>query len=262
MSDATVTTPEIDVIEIVTPGLPGPPGQPGPRGPGGVQGPTGPAGPVGPSGPQGPPGGFVVAAVVPDVSHLPAAPTSAQAGQVWLVGTTSYVVYWWNGTAWQTLNMAAGPQGPPGPAGPTGPAGPQGAVGPTGAQGPVGATGATGGMDQLLPASWQDASSLLVTPWKALPGSLISYSLDGFGRCQLRGEVYFQGGNPGDASIIMTCPPGTTPTQNATLAAIEDVIPTRVYRVDVRTDGNIVLRFPVPQSTGQLFLDSLIWSKE
>jgi len=117
-------------------------------------------------------------------------------------------------------------------------------------------------MDQLLPASWQDASSLLVTPWKALPGSLISYSLDGFGRCQLRGEVYFQGGNPGDASIIMTCPPGTTPTQNATLAAIEDVIPTRVYRVDVRTDGNIVLRFPVPQSTGQLFLDSLIWSKE
>ena len=166
MTDAIVITPENDVIEILTPGLPGPPGQPGPQGPGGVQGPTGPAGPVGPSGPQGPPGGFVVAAVVPDVSHLPAAPTSAQAGQVWLVGTTSYVVYWWNGTAWQTLNMAAGPQGPPGPAGPTGPAGPQGAVGPTGAQGPVGATGATGGMDQLLPASWQDASSLLVTPWK------------------------------------------------------------------------------------------------
>jgi hypothetical protein len=63
---------------------------------------------------------------------------------VWLVGTTSYVVYWWNGTTWQTLNIAAGPQGPPGTTGATGPAGPQGVIGPAGAQGPTGPQGATG----------------------------------------------------------------------------------------------------------------------
>lgn len=262
MTDAIVITPETDVIEILTPGLPGPPGMPGPRGPGGVQGPAGPTGPVGPVGFHGPPGGFVVAAVVPDTSHLPATPTTAQSGQVWLVGTTTYVVYWYNGTAWQTLNVVAGPQGPPGSTGAAGTAGPQGVVGPTGAQGPVGPTGATGGMAQLFPPTWANASSLLVTPWKVVTNSLVSYYIDGFGRCQLRGEVFFQGGNPGDASIIMTCPPNSTPKQNATLYAVEDVIPTRVYRVDVRTDGNIVLRFPVTYSTGQLFLDSLSWSTQ
>ena len=258
MSDITVTGPTTEVIEITIPGAPGPPGQPGPQGAGGVQGPTGPAGPIGPTGFHGPPGGFTVAAVVPDTSHLPAAPTPAQAGMVWLVGTTRYVVYWWNGTAWQTLNIAAGPQGPTGLTGPTGPAGPQGVVGPTGAQGPVGSTGPAG----ATPTSplWQPLPAL-TSPWAVVAGSTCQYLSDAWGRVQLRGEVYYPGANPPDLSIITTCPVGA-PTHNTTQFAVEDVIPTRVYRVDVHTDGNIYLRFPALNTTGQLFLDTISWQTQ
>jgi hypothetical protein len=260
MSDITVTGPTTEVIEISVPGMPGPPGQPGPQGPGGVQGPTGPAGPSGPVGPQGPPGGFVIADTVTDVSYLPAAPTAAQEGMVWLVGTTSYVVYWWNGTAWQTLSMAAGPQGPPGPIGPIGSAGTQGATGPTGAQGPVGPAGIDGGMGQLIQPTWVDGTSLLTSPWQPVAGSTVQYIIDPWGRCSLWGEVFYPGGNPPDDSAIMQIPPGMTPTiQDVTLPVMEDTNPARVYRVDVRTTGNIVLRFPALNTTGKLFLDSITW---
>jgi len=255
MSDITVTGPTADVIEITTPGLPGPPGQPGPQGAGGVQGPTGPSGPSGPSGPAGPPGGFTIAGTGPDTSYLPAAPTPGQEGMVWLIGTTSYVVYWWNGTAWQTLNMSAGPQGPSGPAGPTGTAGSQGVVGPTGAQGPVGPTGPAGTTPST--PTWQALT--LLSPWVAITNSKIEYMLDAWGRVQLRGEVYYPGGNPSDMTVIADCPTNTTPTQTVTVPAIEDVIPARVYRVDVDIDGKIYLRFPAGNSTGQLFLDSVSW---
>jgi hypothetical protein len=145
MSDVTINSPAPDVIEILTPGLPGPPGPPGPAGAEGFQGISGVAGPVGPVGPQGPPGGFVVAAVVPDNTYLPNTPTEAQAGMVWLVGTSSYIVYWYNTQAgWQILNMAAGPQGPPGPAGNTGQTGSQGVRGPAGGSGPTGQQGPPG----------------------------------------------------------------------------------------------------------------------
>jgi hypothetical protein len=253
----TVTGPTADVIEITTPGMPGPPGAPGPQGPGGVQGPTGPAGPIGPGGPHGPPGGFIVGGTGPDTSYLPAAPTAAQQGMVWLIGTTSYVVYWWNGTAWQTLNMVAGPQGPAGSTGTAGPTGPQGVVGPTGAQGPVGPTGPTGGSNLLVKPSWQSATSLLVSPWVAA-GPPISYLIDGWGRCQLRGEISY-GGSPADGVTVMACPPGATPTQTVTLPVIEDCMPARVYRVEVNADGKIYLRYPSADTTGKLFLDSLSW---
>ena len=116
-----------------------PPGPPGPGGPGGVHGPPGPDGPPGPLGPQGPPGGLVIAAVVTDISYLPAVPTADQVGMVWLVGITSYVVYYYDTIiGWQVLDIASGPQGPPGPPGSAGDPGAQGAVGPIGAQGAVG----------------------------------------------------------------------------------------------------------------------------
>ena len=257
-----VTTPTQDVIEILTPGLPGPAGPPGPIGPGGVQGPNGPTGPPGPNGPQGPPGGFVIAAVVPDTSYLPATPTAAQAGMVWLVGTTSYVVWYYSAPAsgWLTLNIASGPQGPPGSMGPTGNIGGQGVAGPQGPQGPLGPQGAPGGMSDLVQPGWVDASMYLASPWQVVPGSGVFSVTDAWGRCSLMGEIYFPGGNPGDGVPIMACPPSTTPQfQNITTLAVEDVIPARVYRVDIRTDGNIYLRFPALNTTGQLFLDSITW---
>lgn len=257
MSSPIITSPAPDVIEILTPGLPGPSGPPGPQGPGGVQGPTGPAGPVGAPGVPGPPGGFVITGVVPDPGQLPASPTP---GEVWLVGTSSYVVYYFDSiSGWMTLNIATGPQGPAGPAGPTGTSGSQGIQGPTGAQGPVGPAGPTGSMNDLVAPVWHDGSSLLVTPWAELAGSKVNYLTDAWGRCQLSGEVYYQGGNPPNSSIVMACPPGTTPTQTLTVIAVEDVIPARFYRLDIGTDGNIRLRFPLSNTTGQLFLDSVSW---
>jgi hypothetical protein len=202
----------------------------------------------------------VVAAVVPDPSYLPAVPTEEQAGMVWLVGTTSYVVHYYNTqTGWQILNIASGPQGPPGQAGATGLTGGQGVAGPAGQQGPVGPQGAPGNMGTLVKPAWQSASSLLTSPWATVSGSTISYLIDGWGRCQLRGEVYFPGGNPVDGTAIMACPPSTTPTQNTYLLAIEDVIPARVYSVEIGTDGNIRLQSPSLNTTGQLFLDNLSW---
>jgi hypothetical protein len=261
MSDITVTGPTTEVIEITTPGMPGPPGPAGPQGAGGVQGPTGPVGPSGPAGPQGPPGGFTIADTVPDSSYLPAAPTAAQAGMVWLVGVSpNYVVYWWNGTAWQILDIAVGPQGPPGPVGSMGSAGTQGVTGPTGAQGPVGSPGIDGGMGQLIQPSWVDGTSLLASPWQPVAGSTVWYIIDAWGRCSLWGEVFYPGGNPPDDSVIMQIPPGMTPiTQDITLPVVEDVNPARTYRVDVRTTGSIVLRFPLMNTSGKLFLDSITW---
>jgi hypothetical protein len=257
---SVVTTPLDNVIEILTPGLPGPPGPPGPVGASGVQGPTGPAGIPGPPGPVGPPGGFVIAAVVPDISHLPATPLPSQAGLVWLVGTNSYVVYYHDPVAgWLALNIATGPQGPNGIPGPTGQQGLQGAVGPRGAQGPVGPTGAPGSMGQLVPPQWQDFSVLITAPWKIVPGSQAHFMVDAWGRCQLLGEVYFPGGSPPDGSIMAQCPPGTVPALTTTVTAVEDVVPAQFYRVDVSTDGNIRLRFPPRTSSGQVFLDAISW---
>ena len=256
MSDVTIDALTPDIVEILTPGLPGPPGAPGPQGAGGIQGPPGPPGPTGPAGPLGPPGGFTIGGTGPDTSYLPAAPTAEQQGMVWLIGTTTYIVYWWNGTAWQVLNMSAGPQGPAGPTGPTGPQGGQGAVGPTGAQGPVGATGPAG--TTPVPPLWQPLLTL-VSPWAPVHSSNLDYLVDPWGRVQLRGEIYFPNGNPPDMSVIATCPLGTTPTQTATVFVVEDVTPARVYRVDIDADGKIYLRFPALNTTGQLFLDTVSW---
>jgi hypothetical protein len=106
--------------------------------------------------------------------------------------------------------------------------------------------------------SWQDATSLLANPWVEV-GAPSSYLIDGWGRCQLRGEISYPGGNPVDYTVLMDCPPGTTPTQSVSLPAIEDVNPARVYRVEVNADGKIYLRSPALNTTGQLFLDSVSW---
>jgi hypothetical protein len=255
----SIVTTDGSVIEILTPGLPGPPGQPGPQGPGGVQGPTGPPGPSGPVGPQGPPGGFLIAATVSDISYLPATPTSDQVGMVWLVGDPPVVYYYDSVYAWQTLDITAGPQGPTGVDGAPGPTGSQGTVGPTGPQGPVGPTGAAGTMSDLVMPQWEDLTPLLVAPWQGVPGSTLRFLTDAWGRCQLGGEVYFPGGNPPDNSIMLQCPTSTAPTHNVTLVAVEDFTPARFYRIDVGTDGNIRLRFPTQNTSGQLFLDSITW---
>jgi len=260
MSDITTTGPTSEVIEITIPGAPGPPGQPGPQGAGGVQGPTGAAGPPGPTGPVGPPGGFTIAGTGPDTSYLPAQPAPGQEGMVWLIGTTSFQVYWWNGSAWEVLNLGAGPQGPTGPAGSTGAAGPQGVVGPTGAQGPVGATGAAGANPPT--PQWQ-ALPEIESPWTEMPGSTCQFLYDGWGRVQLRGEVYFPGGNPPDMSLITMCPSNAgPPTETTTCFAVEDVVPARVYRVEVNADGRILLRFPALNTTGNLFLDTVSWQTQ
>lgn len=259
MTDVTITSPAPDVIEILTPGLPGPPGPVGSTGGQGVQGVAGPPGPVGSVGPQGPPGGFVIAGVVPDVSYLPAVPTEDQAGMVWLVGTTSYTVHYYNTqTGWQTLPVASGPQGPPGQTGATGQQGTQGVPGPTGPQGSTGPAGPPGTLN-MSQTTWQDATALLRSPWAPVPGSVVSYLVDVVGRVQLRGEVHYPGANPADGVAIMSCPPGASPDQSVTLLAIEDVIPARMYRVDVNRSGTIYLRYPAMNTTGQLFLDSLSW---
>lgn len=260
MTDAIVITPESSVVEILVPGLPGPPGPPGPTGAQGVQGPNGQVGSVGPMGLQGPPGGFVIAGVVDAPNLLPAVPDASVDGQVWLVGTDTYTVYYYNVDTWMTLDIVTGPEGPAGLPGPIGPQGLQGAVGPTGAQGPVGPTGAPGGMDDLVQSAWLDASMLLAAPWQVVPGSSMFYITDPFGRCSLMGEISYPGGNPRDGTLIMACPPGTAPQfQSLAAFAIEDVIPARTYRVDINMDGNIYLRFPAMNTTGQLFLDSVTW---
>jgi hypothetical protein len=257
------------VVEILVPGMPGPPGPPGPTGAEGIQGNAGPPGQVGPPGPVGPPGGFFIAAVVTDPSYLPAVPYPAQIGMVWLVGpqlmpdgvTMSYVVYYYDPVAgWITLDMAAGPMGPPGVPGPQGNDGSQGAVGPAGPQGTVGPVGPPGGMQDLLPPSWNDLTPFINAPWEPVPGSNVQYLLDTWGRCQLAGEIFLPGGNPGDGSAMLQCPPLTTPTSTVTVLAVEDVIPARYYRVDVNSAGYVELRFPNLYTTGQVFLDTIAWT--
>lgn len=213
----------------------------------------------------------MIAAVVADTTYLPCPPLPEQAGMVWLVGTpptVPYAVWYYNpalvGTGtdpdgWQELDIAVGPQGIDGPTGPAGAAGPQGATGPTGAQGPVGPTGAGGGMADLVSPVWYDLTTNITAPWRVVPGSTAQYLVDAWGRCQLAGEVYFPGSSPPEGSIILTCPTNTVPANNVTVVAVEDVIPARFYRVDIGTDGNIRLRFPLSNTTGQLFLDSVSW---
>ena len=260
MTDALVTTPTESVMEILVPGLPGPPGPPGPGGPGGVQGPPGPDGPPGPLGPQGPPGGFTIAAVVTDISYLPAVPTDDQAGMVWLVGTLSYLVYYYDAiTGWLVLDMASGPQGPPGPPGSAGDPGVQGEVGPIGPQGDVGPAGPPGNVDDANPPSWQDLTPYIANPWAAVPGSSVRYLIDAWGRCQLAGEIFYPDGSPPDGSVMLQCPPLTSPSNTVTMMAVEDVVPARYYRVDVNSSGFIELRFPILHTTGQVFLDSVSW---
>jgi len=194
-----------------------------------------------------------------DPTYLPAVPDASQAGMVWLVGNPP-LVYFYDATAgWVVLSVAAGPQGLTGTQGLIGLQGIQGVPGPTGAQGPVGPQGLPGGMSSLIPPVWLDAKSYLVAPWQAIAGSSVSWLQDAWGRVQLRGEVFYSGGNPPDATVIMSCPPGTTPKQNAVLPAVQDVAPAQFYRVDVGTDGSIRLRFPPPSGTGQLFLDNISW---
>jgi hypothetical protein len=258
MTDGLATTADENLVEILVPGLPGPPGPPGPMGPGGI-GPPGPPGPPGPTGVQGPPGGFMVAATVTDTSYLPAVPNPQQLGMVWLVGTTSYVVYYYDPVAgWITLDIASGPQGPPGPTGPPGVGNP-GPTGPQGPQGAVGPTGPPGTMEDLLPPSWLDLTPYINSPWQPVPGSNVAYLVDAWGRCQLAGEIFYPGGNPTDGSSMLQCPPLTYPTSPVTLAAVEDVTPARFYRVDILPAGYVALRFPVTNTTGQIFLDSLSW---
>jgi hypothetical protein len=114
-------------------------------------------------------------------------------------------------------------------------------------------------MGQLVAPQWQDFSVLVTAPWKIMPGSQSHFLVDAWGRCQLTGEVYYPGGNPPDGSIMAQCPPGTIPALTTTLVATEDVTPARFYRVDIGTDGNIRLRFPLRTSSGQVFLDSVSW---
>jgi len=259
MSDVIVVNPAPDVIEILTPGLPGPPGPVGPTGGQGVQGIVGPRGDVGPAGVQGPPGGWNIAGVVPNQSYLPAIPADDQMGMVWLVGISDYVVYFYDTqTGWMTLDMVPGPQGPPGQPGGMGFQGGQGVPGPAGPQGATGPAGPPGNMGTLIRPSWQPLLTL-VSPWSVSPGSTVQFLVDAWGRCQLQGQIYFQGGNPTDDSLIMTCPPNTAPSQDFHLVTLENVIPARVYRVDVQADGNIYLRFPALNTTGQLYLDSISW---
>lgn len=260
MTDALVTTPDQNVVEILVPGLPGPPGPPGPTGPEGVQGPIGPPGPTGPPGPQGPPGGFVIAAVVTDTSYLPAVPAPEQMGMVWLVGTLTFVVYFYDPAAgWMSLALAPGLLGPQGPPGVAGPQGAAGSTGPTGAQGAVGPPGPSGTMDDLALPAWNDLSPFITLPWQPVPGSNVRYLIDAWGRCQLAGEIFYPDGSPQDGSVMLQCPPLTAPSAPVTVTAVEDVIPARYYRVDVSPTGFVELRFPSLNTTGQIFLDSISW---
>jgi hypothetical protein len=114
-------------------------------------------------------------------------------------------------------------------------------------------------MDDLVRPSWQDGSSLLVSPWLIVPGSVLQFIVDAWGRCQLGGEIYFPGGNPPEDSVMLQCSSGTAPAHDVSLVAVEDVVPARFYRIDVRSDGSIHLRFANRVTTGQVFLDSLSW---
>jgi hypothetical protein len=106
---------------------------------------------------------------------------------------------------------------------------------------------------------WQDGTSLVASPWTISPVASVSYLIDSWGRCQLRGEIFYPGGNPADNVVLMECPPNATPTQALNLPVIEDSTPARVYRVEVNIDGKIYLRYPSANTTGHLFLDSLSW---
>jgi hypothetical protein len=114
-------------------------------------------------------------------------------------------------------------------------------------------------MGDLVAPQWLDATALVMPPFLPVPQSKIQYMVDAWGRVQLHGEIGYQGGNPGDGVVIMQCPSGTTPPNPVTVMAVEDVAPARMYRVDVQTDGNLYLRFPVPHSTGLMFLDNISW---
>jgi hypothetical protein len=214
---------------------------------------------MGPVGPQGPPGGFVIAQVVLDESYLPSVPPPENSGMIWLVGTPPVVWFYDSVQGWITLDVAVGPQGLAGNTGLGGVQGDQGATGPTGPQGPVGPTGAQGDMGQLAPPTWSSLNAYVTSPWQGVPGSALQYMVDAWGRCQLAGEIYFPGGNPTEGSVMLSCPLNTTPQRPITVMAVEDVIPARTYRVDIGIDGNIRLRFPATNTTGQVFLDSVSW---
>lgn len=122
----------------------------------------------GPAGPQGEPGkGLEIAGTTETVAGLP---TSANSGEVWLVGTTApYVAYLYTDTGWLNIGeVAVGPAGPPGPQGEQGeqgpqgepgPAGPAGSTGPQGPQGEAGATGATGPAPTISSTAYAYANS-------------------------------------------------------------------------------------------------------
>jgi hypothetical protein len=114
-------------------------------------------------------------------------------------------------------------------------------------------------MQDLVAPSWADLTPFIASPWRPVAGSEVKYLVDAWGRCQLAGEIVYPNGNPPDGSVMLQCPPLTYPSSPVTMPAVEDVIPARYYRVDISPGGNIELRFPALNTTGQIFLDSVSW---
>lgn len=110
----------------------------------------GPQGETGPTGPRG--NGLVIGGTASSVETLPSA--SEHNGESWIVDG---VMYYSNGTSWESAGSVQGPKGdtgdtgPAGPAGATGPQGPKGDKGDTGAQGPAGPQGPTGPQGEVGP---------------------------------------------------------------------------------------------------------------
>jgi hypothetical protein len=114
-------------------------------------------------------------------------------------------------------------------------------------------------MQDLIPPTWNDLTPYLISPWQVVSHSTIQYLIDAWGRIQLAGEIFYPGGNPPDGSQMIQCPPTTIPPNPVTVMAVEDVIPARYYRLDITSAGSIELRFPLLNTTGQVFLDSVTW---
>jgi Collagen triple helix repeat (20 copies) len=188
-------------------GLPGPTGAPGPQGPPGAMGPPGatgapgpqglqgPQGPTGAPGPQGPPGAMgppgatgapgpqgpigVTGSPGPSVFKGDWNTTTTydpgdevlRSGDAFVARITNTNVdpATDNGTYWEDLRGAPGPQGPPGAMGPPGatgapgPQGPQGPQGPTGAPGPQGPPGAPGAPGPQGPTGATGQAAFTVT---------------------------------------------------------------------------------------------------
>jgi len=114
-------------------------------------------------------------------------------------------------------------------------------------------------MASLVPPGWNNLNSSILAPWAALDSAQMLWMKDTWGRVQLKGELTYSGGDPPDGSPMLLCPAGTAPSYPFSLVAVEDVIPARFYRIDVGTDGNVRIRYPLAHSTGHVILDSITW---